>query len=178
MQSRASVARFPFFEGGGQETREKKSKRDLNHTDKYKKDRWGGESGKTDLLDCLETPSERDQPEEGVEVQAKLCKRSSGARQNRNEAVDACCLVKELTTLVERSDVGRIRTPLTANNSAIVTPVLRSRRPRKVDIGQSRHSGRSISFICRHIPKGRRESKRQELEEDLRRRLVAGRGAD
>lgn len=43
-----------------------KAKRDLNHTNK---DGIGGEVEKTDLLDCLESPSESDQTEEGVQVQ-------------------------------------------------------------------------------------------------------------
>ena len=36
---------------------------------------------------------------------------------------------------------------LTANNKAMVTPVLISRNPRKEESGRSLHSGRSVSFI-------------------------------
>jgi len=35
----------------------------------------------------------------------------------------------------------------TANNSANVTPVLRSKSPRNEERGQRRHSGRSVSLI-------------------------------
>ena len=39
----------------------------------------------------------------------------------------------------------------TAKSRAIVTPVLRSRRPRKEERGQRRHSGRSMSFMEGHM---------------------------
>lgn len=65
---------------------------------------WEKSGGGTDLLDCFESPSECDQTEEGVYVQAQLCKRPSCARQDRDETVDACRLVKKLTVSLSVSD--------------------------------------------------------------------------
>lgn len=77
------------------EKKAKKGKWELNHATDY--DELHDEVTRTDLFDCLESPSERDETEEGVEVQAELCERTSGAGQHRDETVHACYLVEKLT---------------------------------------------------------------------------------